>query len=177
MSTNELQEWTLEKQETEQVTFRFADNLLKFRPLINNAARVIRSVGIAHEVPEFVYLPRKVPDYVLKKEKDGYLNVRGFTRRLTQVNTQIATGTDGTYPLYEDEGTNYNYEKGAYSCIRLFGDDTHSTLVIGKRSGKYEGIEPVRNLKIVKIALSSDGKSNVTEKSVVYKGEELKIAF
>jgi hypothetical protein len=25
--------------------------------------------------------------------------------------------------------------------------------------------------------LSSDGKSNVTEKSVVYKGEELKIAF
>lgn len=39
------------------------------------------------------------------------------------------------------------------------------------------GIEPERNLKIVKIALSSDGKSNVTEKSVVYKGEELKIVF
>lgn len=39
------------------------------------------------------------------------------------------------------------------------------------------GIEPERNLKIVKIALSSDGKLNVTEKSVVYKGEELKIVF
>ena len=72
-STNELQEWTLEKQETEQVTFRLADTLLKLRPLTNNAVRVIRSMGRAHEVPELVYLPKKVPDYVLKKEKDGYI--------------------------------------------------------------------------------------------------------
>ena len=57
-STNELQEWTLEKQETEQVTFRLADTLLKLRPLTNNAVRVIRSMGIAHEVPELVYLPK-----------------------------------------------------------------------------------------------------------------------
>ena len=40
-SANELQEWTLEKQETEQVTFRLADTLLKLRPLTNNAVRVI----------------------------------------------------------------------------------------------------------------------------------------
>ena len=90
---------------------------------------------------------------------------------------RVYAGTDGTYQLYEDEGTDYNYEKGGYSFIRLFWDDAHSTLIIGKRSGQYEGMESVRNLKIVKIALSSDGKSNVTEKSVVYKGEELKIAF
>lgn len=90
---------------------------------------------------------------------------------------RVYAGTDGAYQLYEDEGTDYNYQKGGYSCIRLFWDDAHSILIIGKRSGQYEGMEPVRNLKIVKIALSSDGKSNVTEKSVVYKGEELKIAF
>ena len=90
---------------------------------------------------------------------------------------RVYAGTDGAYQLYEDEGTDYNYQKGGYSCIRLFWDDAHSNLIIGKRSGQYEGMEPVRNLKIVKIALSSDGKSNVTEKSVVYKGEELKIAF
>lgn len=90
---------------------------------------------------------------------------------------RVYAGTDGAYQLYEDEGTGYNYEKGGYSCIRLFWDDAHSILIIGKRSSQYEGMEPVRNLKIVKIALSSDVKSNVTEKSVVYKGEELKIAF
>ena len=90
---------------------------------------------------------------------------------------RVYAGTDGAYQLYEDEGTDYNYQKGGYSCIRLFWDDAHSILIIGKRSGHYEGMEPVRNLKIVKIALSSDVKSNVTEKSVVYKGEELKIAF
>ena len=55
--------------------------------------------------------------------------------------------------LYEDEGTDYNYQKGGYSCIRLFWDDAHSILIIGKRSGQYEGMEPVRNLKIVKISL------------------------
>lgn len=68
-SINELQEWTLEKQETEQVTFRLADTLLKLRPLTNNAVRVIRSMGIAHEVPELVYFPKKVPDYVLKRRR------------------------------------------------------------------------------------------------------------
>ena len=69
-STNELQEWTLEKQETEQVTFRLADTLLKLRPLTNNAVRVIRSMGIAHEVPELVYLPKKVHDlYFIFKGK------------------------------------------------------------------------------------------------------------
>ena len=33
---------------------------------------------------------------------------------------RVYAGTDGTYQLYEDEGIGYNYEKGGYSCIRLF---------------------------------------------------------
>ena len=37
MPAHGAQEWTLEKQETEQVTFRLADTLLKLRPLTNNS--------------------------------------------------------------------------------------------------------------------------------------------
>jgi alpha-D-xyloside xylohydrolase len=31
----------------------------------------------------------------------------------------IYSGKDGEFTLYEDEGTNYNYEKGSFSTIRF----------------------------------------------------------
>lgn len=101
-STNELQEWTLEKQETEQVTFRLADTLLKLRPLTNNAVRVIRSMGIAHEVPELVYLPKKVPD-VLKKEKDSYiLSLKNLNVRFSVSDGRISFLSSGGKEIVEE---------------------------------------------------------------------------
>lgn len=105
-STNELQEWTLEKQETEQVTFRLADTLLKLRPLTNNAVRVIRSTGIAHEVPELVYLPKKVPDYVLKKEKDGYiLSLKNLNVRFSVSDGRISFFSSGGKEIVGEEAS------------------------------------------------------------------------
>lgn len=90
---------------------------------------------------------------------------------------RIYAGTDGTYQLYEDDGTDYAYEKGAHSTIHLTWNEDKSTLVVGKRVGKYDGMKLVRKLKIIKIASSANGKVEVVEKSVVYKGQKLKIAF
>lgn len=90
---------------------------------------------------------------------------------------RVYTGTDGTYQLYEDNGTDSEYEKGACSCIRLTWNEKDATLVIGKRKGTFAGMKPVRELKIVKVASSSNGAVEVAEKSVVYKGEELKVTF
>lgn len=105
-STNELQEWTLEKQETEQVTFRLADTLLKLRPLTNNAVRVIRSMGIAHEVPELVYFPKKVPDYVLKKEKDGYiLSLKNLNVRFSVSDGRISFFSSGGKEIVGEEAS------------------------------------------------------------------------
>ena len=37
----------------------------------------------------------------------------------------------------EDEGTNYNYEKGEYSIIDINWNDRNSRLEIGKRRGNF----------------------------------------
>lgn len=232
-STNELQEWTLEKQETEQVTFRLADTLLKLRPLTNNAVRVIRSMGIAHEVPELVYLPKKVPDYVLKKEKDGYilslknlnvrfsvsdgrisffssggkeivgeeasliesssvqgektyvstqtfhspfdeclyglgqfqdgyLNVRGLTRRLTQVNTQIAIpfvmSNKGYGLLWNNYGlTDFNPASSVVALQKTgLGGNKVTVNVTSTEGGKEEVRES--NVFVGKLKVESDGQ-------------------
>lgn len=90
---------------------------------------------------------------------------------------RVYTGTDGTYQLYEDNGTDSEYEKGACSCIPLTWNEKDATFVIGERKGTFAGMKPVRKLKIVKVASSSNGVIEVAEKSVVYKGEELKVTF
>ena len=33
------------------------------------------------------------------------------------IEVRVYPGTDGTFTLYEDEGDNYNYERGQYTTI------------------------------------------------------------
>ena len=67
----------------------------------------------------------------------------------------VYTGRDASFRLYEDEGTNYNYEKGAFSTIEFsYREDTH-TLVCGKRLGSYNGMLNDRVFHIVFITPKS----------------------
>ena len=52
----------------------------------------------------------------------------------------VYTGQNGAFTLYEDEGVNYNYEKGQYSMIPLMYDEASRTLVIDDRQGEYPGM-------------------------------------
>jgi alpha-D-xyloside xylohydrolase len=84
----------------------------------------------------------------------------------------VYAGRDGSFSLYEDEGTNYNYEKGLCSHIQLSYDDSKSVLTISDRKGEFPGMKNERTLKIVKI----DGKqSQPKAKTVHYAGKELSI--
>ena len=58
-------------------------------------------------------------------------------------------GADADFTLYEDEGDNYNYEKGAFSQIRFHWDDAARTLTIGERKGDYKGMLKKRNFRIL----------------------------
>ena len=51
--------------------------------------------------------------------------------------------------LYEDEGTNYNHEKGLYSTIRIAYDDSSRRLTIGPRQGSFDGMPCRRSFRIV----------------------------
>ena len=92
----------------------------------------------------------------------------------------IYSGANGEFTLYEDENDNYNYEKGAYSTIKMTWNDQEKTLTIGKREGSFNGMLETRTFTVVfrrdRSDLSHGAKSQVVE-VVTYTGNELKIKF
>ena len=64
----------------------------------------------------------------------------------------VYTGKNGTFSLYEDEGTNYNYEKGNYSTIPFHYEDASGTLTIGERKGSFTGMPETRTFNVVWIS-------------------------
>jgi len=63
----------------------------------------------------------------------------------------VYKGQDGDFILYEDEGVNYNYEKGLYTNIPFNYNETDETLTIGARQGEFEGMLKQRKFVIVTV--------------------------
>ena len=63
----------------------------------------------------------------------------------------VYAGKNGSFTLYEDEGVNYNYEKGQFAKIPLSFDNASSSLTIGNRQGEYPGMKQKRSFNVVKI--------------------------
>ncbi len=61
----------------------------------------------------------------------------------------VYAGKNGAFTLYEDENTNYNYEKGAFSTIEFTYNDKTKILDIAKRQGEFKGMIKDRNFQIV----------------------------
>ena len=61
----------------------------------------------------------------------------------------VYAGRDGQFQLYEDEGTNYNYERGKYATIDIRYDDAARTLTIGQRRGSFKGMLKQRRFNVV----------------------------
>lgn len=61
----------------------------------------------------------------------------------------VYTGKNASFTLYEDENTNYNYEKGYYSIIEFKYDEQSKSLTIEKRKGKFPGMLRERTFEIV----------------------------
>jgi alpha-D-xyloside xylohydrolase len=90
---------------------------------------------------------------------------------------RIYTGADGQFTLYNDEGNNYNYEKGKYTVIPFKWNEGQQTLTIDKQQGGYEGALKKCVLNIVWVN-ESNGKGieiSPKAKSVVYTGERITV--
>lgn len=79
---------------------------------------------------------------------------------------RVYPGTDGDFTLYEDEGTNYNYEKGMLSTIHFHWNDKKRELSIERRSGQFPGMLQSRQFKIVAMDSSS-------VRQVLYDGKQI----
>ena len=84
-----------------------------------------------------------------------------------QLEIRLYPGADGSFLLYEDEGDNYQYEKGAYATIAFQWQDSTRTLTIGAQQGSYPGMLKTRQFVIV----LPDG----TSKTVDYNGQQIEI--
>jgi alpha-D-xyloside xylohydrolase len=64
----------------------------------------------------------------------------------------VYAGADATFTLYEDEGVNYNYEKGKFSMIQFSWSEKEQKLTIGERKGEFEGMQMNRIFRIIKVS-------------------------
>lgn len=85
---------------------------------------------------------------------------------------KIYTGANGEFTLYEDEGTNYNYEKGKYLTIKIEYNENTKNLTINDTKGQYQGMPSCRLFRLEWI--SPDGKNHATN-PVQYKGKQISI--
>ena len=60
----------------------------------------------------------------------------------------VYTGADGSFSLYEDDGTSRQYREGAFSRIPLRYDESSGTLTIGAREGSFPGMAARRTFHI-----------------------------
>ena len=77
---------------------------------------------------------------------------------------RVYPGADGSFTLYEDEGDNYNYERGVYSTITFVWNDKARMLTIGSRQGEYPGMLTSRQFTVI----LPDGQSQTVD----YQGTE-----
>lgn len=93
----------------------------------------------------------------------------------------IYAGENASFTLYEDEGINYNYEKGKYSMIPLEWNDAEKTLTIGNREGTYDGIDESRTFNVVLVSennkISINDIKNIDGQAANYNGDQLVIQF
>lgn len=78
----------------------------------------------------------------------------------------VYPGKDASFSIYEDEGDNYNYEKGQYTSIPLTWDEAKHKLTIGQRQGQFSGMLAEREFII---------KTPKAQKRVKYTGKQLTI--
>ncbi|MBO7466940.1 MAG: DUF5110 domain-containing protein [Bacteroidaceae bacterium] len=87
---------------------------------------------------------------------------------------RVYAGADGSFILYEDEGDNYNYERGLFTEIPFRWDEGNHTLTIGARQGQYKGMLQQRTFRVQLI----DGtRRNTPAHTVQYDGTEQTITL
>ena len=94
------------------------------------------------------------------------------------INLYVYAGKDGSFQLYEDEGTNYNYEKGKFTTIDITYDDASRTVTFGKRNGQFPGMLKNRQFNVVLITKNAAKPLNLDNpegKMVQYSGKALSI--
>ncbi|MDE7456222.1 MAG: DUF5110 domain-containing protein [Prevotella sp.] len=94
------------------------------------------------------------------------------------INLYVYAGKDAQFQLYEDEGVNYNYEKGKYATIDISYDDATRTVSFGKRNGQFNGMLKQRRFNVVLITKEQPRELDLDApegKMVQYNGKAISV--
>ena len=87
-----------------------------------------------------------------------------------ELELRIYTGKDAVFTLYNDEGDNYNYEKGKHIEIPILWNEKKQTLTLEKQKGSYKDQTALYTMNIVWIS----GKQNDSiSQTIKYTGQKL----
>lgn len=104
--------------------------------------------------------------------------IQNTTEAQNDLTIYVYAGKNGVFTLYEDENTNYNYEKGAFSTIEFTYNDKTKILDIAKRQGEFKGMMKDRNFQIVLVQPTNskgiDGNQSGA-KAVHYTGDKMSV--
>ncbi len=95
------------------------------------------------------------------------------------IELRIYPGANGTFKLYEDEGDNYNYEKGKSASITFKWNDKLHQLSISDRKGSFAGMVKNRKFNIVLVKAGHGADSMVSDKAdktVNYSGKAITVS-
>jgi alpha-D-xyloside xylohydrolase len=124
----------------------------------------------------------KIPVYV----KQGSIIPTGPEMQYTTekaadpITLYIYGGKDADFTLYEDEGVNYNYERGKSSMIAIHYDDKKHTVKIGERKGEFTGMLQSRKFEIVWVTAGRPvgwSFDPVPDQVISYSGKEITVAL
>lgn len=90
----------------------------------------------------------------------------------------VYAGADGAFRLYEDEGTNNNYEKGQYTALDITYNDQTRELTLGKQEGGFPGMLTGRTFRVVRVSPeNAAGYDSMKTRfqTIQYKGNAMKI--
>jgi alpha-D-xyloside xylohydrolase len=88
----------------------------------------------------------------------------------------VYAGADAAFDLYEDEGVNYNYEKGAFSIIQVKYNEATKTITVGDRKGSFIGMLQKRTFRINIITANETKRLDFDakcDKEFVYEGRKI----
>lgn len=94
------------------------------------------------------------------------------------IELRVYTGADGSFSLYDDEGNNYDYQKGVHSVIPIRWNETAKTLTIGDREGEYPGMPKERTFNIVWVGRNhgaGEGVASKPDQTVRYSGKAVTV--
>ena len=98
-------------------------------------------------------------------------------KKADSIKLYVYQGANASFTLYEDEGTNYNYEKNRYALIPMTYDEASHQLIIGERKGEFDGMLQERTFEIIPVSKNNPQAFNDKAKgiTITYNGSLQKI--